>query len=82
MRIKNRSKATCPICMMQVDPQSRPRTLRWEGKEKYFCSESCRDKFLQSRCSCQPEKGRWGRWLDRVARSNEKQFGKKGPCCH
>jgi YHS domain-containing protein len=82
MKIKNRSKTTCPVCMMQVETHSCPATLRWEGKERFFCSETCRENFLEAKSSCWEKKGSWGRWLEKVARSNEKLFGKKGPCCH
>lgn len=27
-------------------------------------------------------KGAIGRWLNKMAKANEKAFGPKGPCCH
>lgn len=40
------STMQCPICQMDVDPQNAPSTT-YNGEEYHFCSEECREKFLQ-----------------------------------
>lgn len=41
-------KVTDPVCKMEVDERN-AFTAECEGKTFYFCSEGCRDKFLQEK---------------------------------
>src|SRR6266849_6528733 len=37
---------TDPVCGMQVDPSAAAARVTYEGREFFFCSPSCRDKFV------------------------------------
>lgn len=39
--------ATDPVCGMEVDPDSAGAAAEFEGTIYYFCSEHCKDTFLQ-----------------------------------
>ena len=39
-------KVTDPVCGMQVDPSSAAARVTHQGREFFFCSPSCRDKFV------------------------------------
>jgi YHS domain-containing protein len=73
----------CPVCEMPVDTLNCEFVAERGGRPHFFCADSCRQKFLASDC-CKPgkPKGRWGRYLDRMAKFNEKSFGPSGPKCH
>ena len=79
-----------PVCGMKVDPKRTAFKAEYQGREYYFCAETCRRKFLKN-----PQRYRepspanpggpktwWGRYLERVARANEELFGGRPPCCH
>lgn len=70
-----------PVCgmMVQVTDESPFCTLR--GKRYYFCCSRCRDDFESNSNKYVGGRGRLNRWLEKVARDNEKEFGGK-PCCH
>ncbi|MCU1325413.1 MAG: hypothetical protein JWN34_783 [Bryobacterales bacterium] len=36
------------VCGMQVDPAKAAGTSEYQGKNYYFCSQSCKQKFDQS----------------------------------
>lgn len=40
------TQTTCPVCHMDVDPQNAP-TADFNGEQYHFCSEGCREQFLQ-----------------------------------
>lgn len=71
----------CPICQMPVNTDGAQYVEKQGGRLYFFCAPGCRDKFLAGGCRAKP-KGRWGRFLDRLARANEKEFGASGPSCH
>ncbi|MBU4567216.1 MAG: YHS domain-containing protein [Proteobacteria bacterium] len=71
----------CPICQMPVDTHKTDLVTERDGKLYFFCAPGCRDKFLAEPCCAKP-KGWWGRFLDRLAKANEKEFGEGGPSCH
>lgn len=71
----------CPICHMPVETREAKLTVQRDERIYFFCSQGCLDKFLAEPCCAKP-KGRWGRFLDRLARANAKEFGKDGPHCH
>jgi len=35
-----------PVCGKRVDSQDPPRELQYEGQRIVFCSESCKQKFV------------------------------------
>lgn len=72
----------CPICQMPVKTDGAQHVLKRDGRLYFFCAQGCKDKFLAGGRAAKP-KGRWGRFLDRLARANQKEFGTSGPsCCH
>ncbi|MCB2225825.1 MAG: YHS domain-containing protein [Desulfarculaceae bacterium] len=76
-----RSTEPCPVCNMPVDTRHTELVAQREGRVYFFCAPGCRDKFLSEPCCAQP-KGWWGRFLDRLARANDKEFGEGGAHCH
>ena len=36
-----------PVCRMEVDAARAAASHKYKGKTYYFCSPSCKDKFLQ-----------------------------------
>ncbi len=38
-----------PVCGMEVDPETAPVSLQWEGQTYYFCCDSCLRRFLEAR---------------------------------
>lgn len=77
-----RQNEPCPICQMPVKTDGAQYVEKREGRLYFFCAPGCRDKFLAQGGHPKP-KGRWGRFLDRLARANAKEFGTSGPsCCH
>lgn len=71
----------CPVCQMPVKTDGAELVEKLNDRLYFFCAPGCRDKFLAQGC-CDKPKGRWGRFLDRLAKANEKEFGAAGPCCH
>ena len=37
--------ATDPVCKMKVDEQSAPGQTNYNGKDYFFCSKDCEQKF-------------------------------------
>ena len=70
----------CPICQMPVKTDGAKLVAKRDGKLHFFCAPGCRDKFLAGGRAAKP-KGRWGRFLDRLAKANAKEFGSSGPTC-
>ena len=70
-----------PVCGMWVKPDESRLNVDFKGHKVYFCAESCREKFLADPHKFLKPKAWWRRYLDRLARSNAKQFGSKGPSC-
>jgi YHS domain-containing protein len=79
-----------PVCGMKVDPNKSDIMTTYEGQEYYFCAEACRREFEDNPERYQkarPDKSKapktwWGRYLERVAKANEKLFGGRSQCCH
>jgi YHS domain-containing protein len=76
-----------PVCGMEVDPGRTKLFSVHEGHSYWFCAEACRrafeadpTKYLESKPA--KKKGWFGRYLERMAKSNEKEFGCAGPRCH
>ena len=76
-----------PVCGMEVKPGKTKLVSLYKGKSYWFCADGCRkafeadpDKYLEPKSA--KKKGWFGRYLDRMAKSNEKEFGCSGPTCH
>ena len=77
-----------PVCGMPVEPDGTKLVSFHRGYRYYFCAEGCLklfeadpEKYLHPKP--EKKKGWFGRYLDRMAKINEKEFGKEGPhCCH
>lgn len=72
-----------PVCGMKVSPGNSAIVGKYQGRSYYFCAKGCRKlfesdpaKYLEPKPS--KPKGWWGRWLERMAKSNEEVFGGKG----
>ena len=83
-----KTKSIDPVCGMEVDPGSAKFVSVHKGNKYWFCAEACRrafeadpEKYLKPKPA--KKKGLIGRYLDRLARTNQKEFGSAGPrCCH
>ena len=81
-------KTIDPVCGMTVDPEVTELISIYRGYKYYFCAEGCRkafeadpEKYLHPKPK--KKKGWFGRYLDRMAKINEKEFSSHGPhCCH
>ena len=80
-------KAFDPVCGMTVDPGKTRLASVYQGERYWFCAEACRrafeknpDQYLAAKAS--KKKGCFGRFLERMAKANEKEFGCAGPKCH
>jgi len=83
-----RTKTIDPVCGMEVSP-GKTNLVSFHGRHSYwFCAEACRrdfeadpDKYLKPKPA--KKKGWFARYLERMAKTNEKEFGSTGPkCCH
>jgi len=73
-----------PVCGMTVDPDKTDLLAVFQGDNYYFCAEGCRIAFENKPLKyLKPKRKGWlGRYMDRLARANEKSFGCAGPKCH
>ena len=79
-----------PVCGMKVNPKKTDIMTTYQGQDYYFCAEACRREFEANPKRYQKirlgtrkdPKTWWGRYLKRVAKSNEKLFGGRSHCCH
>jgi len=75
-----------PVCGMEVKDADRKRVIGYNGRNYYFCAETCMKKFKQTperfadagRVPRKKKKGLWGRYLDRL----NKVTGGKEVKCH
>lgn len=47
-RPSRRTRPIDPVCGMTLDPGNRTVAFAWHGDELWFCSEDCRDRFVES----------------------------------
>jgi YHS domain-containing protein len=81
------TKTIDPVCGMEVEPGQTKLVSVYKGRSYWFCAEGCRrafeadpEKYLKPK---HPKKKGWfGRYLDRLAKVNEKEFGCSGAKCH
>ena len=86
--IENHAKKVIDlVCGMEVEPSQSKLISIYQGKSYWFCAESCRKafesdpaKYLESKSL--KKRGWFGRYLDRMAQANKKEFGCQGPRCH
>lgn len=79
-----------PVCGMKVDPGKTDLVATHQGRSYYFCAGGCRKAFEanpQKHLEPKPAKvmgpkGWWGRYLERMAKSNKELFGGTRPQCH
>lgn len=71
-----------PVCGMDINPESTHPVYSYKGDTDYFCVEACRTAFAKNPEKYLNPKGFFSRFLDRMAKSNKKAFGCRGPSCH
>ena len=87
-RSATQSKAIMdPVCHMRVDPHKTHLEAAYQGCNYYFCAESCRKAFERD-----PERfleinharkmAWWDRYLERLAKAQERGLIILGPKCH
>lgn len=86
-KTKTNKIAIDPVCGMKVDPGSTKLTVSYKEQRYYFCAEVCRKVFESNpkrylKPTPAKRKGWWGRYLDRLAKANDKVLGNKKSCCH
>jgi YHS domain-containing protein len=74
------NSAKCPVCGMTVEASCDGITVERDNLTYYFCSEVCKEEFEKKTPG--KRKGWWGRYLERMEKSNRKAFGTSGPKCH
>ena len=76
-----------PVCGMSVTPARKNVVALYEGRTYWFCGEACFSAFEsnpQKYLSAKPvkRKGWFGRYLERLARTNKREFGGGTVKCH
>ena len=73
-----------PICGMEVSEEKALHMIRAEHETFYFCSKRCKESYAGKIGISKPaaKKGFLGRFLERLVKENEKDFGGKPPTCH
>ena len=81
------TKTIDPVCGMDVEPGRSKQVSVHKGHSYWFCAEACRrafeadpDRYLKPTTG--KKKGWFGRYLERMAKVNEKEFGCSGHTCH
>lgn len=70
-----------PVCGMRIDSGAVRLVSTHKGQAYYFCAAPCQSSFDKDPEKYLRPKGLFNRLLRRLARSNEKAFGPKGPSC-
>lgn len=79
-----------PVCGMSVVPGQTKLVSVHQGHSYWFCAEACRQafeenpqKYLEPKPPKPAKRKGWlGRYLERLAKANQKEFGSSGPRCH
>ncbi len=76
-----------PVCGMRVTPARKNPMALYGGRTYWFCAEACLSAFESNpRKYIGPKsakrKGWFGRYLERLARTNEREFGGGALKCH
>jgi len=81
--VEAHAKAKDPVCGMTVDPDATDLVYVHGGRKYYFCAKGCQTAFEKNPRKYLKRKGFFGRFLDRLSKSNQETFGSGGPsCCH
>lgn len=79
------AEAIDPVCGMKVSPGETKRVALYQGHSYWFCADGCRAAFEanpRKYLGGKKRKGWFGRYLDRLRKTNEQEFGASGPKCH
>lgn len=73
-----------PVCGMDVSAEGAKYCLSYGNETYYFCSEQCKDSYAGGVGISKPprKKGVWGRFLERLAKGNNRSYGGTPPKCH
>jgi YHS domain-containing protein len=73
-----------PVCGMEVSEEKAIHMIHAEHETFYFCSELCKESYARQIGIGKPpaKKGIFDRFLEKLAKENEKSFGGKPPTCH
>ena len=73
-----------PVCGMEVSEEKTTHMIHAEHETFYFCSERCKASYARQIGINKPaaKKGFLGRFLEKLAKSNEENYGGKPPTCH
>ncbi len=71
-----------PVCGMKVSTASSNLVATHKGTRYYFCAAGCQTAFRKNPDKYLKPRGPFSRLLARLAKSNEKAFGRAGPSCH
>lgn len=71
----------CPVCGMRINTPGKVPPAIHRGRTEHFCAEVCRQAFMVDPDRYTTKKSRFRRWLERMGRVNEREFGKSGPTC-
>lgn len=74
-----------PVCGMKVVPGDTKLVSLYQGRSYWFCAETCREAFEanpQKHLKPKKRKSWFGRYLERLVKANEQEFGASGPKCH
>jgi YHS domain-containing protein len=83
MEVQSHNRAKDPVCGMEVDASESNLVAQHKGKDYYFCAQTCLEAFQKNPGKYLKPKGVVGRFIERLARSNQQEFGSGGPsCCH
>jgi YHS domain-containing protein len=71
-----------PVCRMKLDPDQTKASMHYKGQAYFFCSLACQALFMRNPAKYLKPRNFVERFLDRLVRSNEREYGSGGPCCH
>lgn len=73
-----------PICDMEVEEEKAEFMVHLHRETFYFCSERCKEEFEKEMGLIEPAEGIkiWSRFLKRLSKGADKEFGGKPPKCH
>ena len=75
-------RAVDPVCGMEVSRDASSLVATFKARTYYFCAECCVSAFEKNPEKYLKLKGRVGRFLVRLIKTNEKVLGRAGPPCH
>ncbi len=73
-----------PVCTAHLKEENIKSTATFKGEMYYFCCPSCQEKFLhnpQKYVSATNTKW-WKRFLQRLEKASEEEYGNSKPSCH